>query len=127
MSRATWVFDGDCGFCTWVVEGVKRWLCPDADVVPWQFADLAALGLTAEACAESMQWVAADGRVSAGGAALTALLRNSRQPWPVAGAVTGVPGIAAIVDLLYRLVARYRYRLPGSTPACARPRVATAA
>lgn len=124
MARATLVFDGDCGFCTWVIDQVQRRLRPEAEILPWQFADLATLGLTPDACVESMQWVAVDGTVSAGGQAVTAVLRASRQPWPLLAAVLAVPGVATAVDLLYRLVARNRYRLPGSTPACAVPRVA---
>lgn len=117
--RSTLLFDGDCGFCTWIIDRVRRWLRPQAEIVPWQFADLGVLGVTAEQCSEALQWIDASGRVSSGGEAVVELLRHSRQPWPLVGAVAGAPGLSMITAALYRLVARNRYRLPGSTPACA--------
>jgi predicted DCC family thiol-disulfide oxidoreductase YuxK len=39
----------------------------------------------------------------------------------VLGRVLTLPGVHALAGLLYRLVAKYRYRLPGSTPACRLP------
>jgi len=46
----TLVFDGDCAFGTGTgtVGVVRRVLPADITVVAWQFADLAALGVTAE-------------------------------------------------------------------------------
>ena len=120
-SETTLVFDGDCGFCTWSVDMAKKWIRPRARIVPWQRADLAALGLTEEQCQLAVQWVSASGDVRAGGRAVAALLRSSPAPWPVLGALADVPGIAQLVDALYRLIAANRYRLPGSTPACRLP------
>jgi predicted DCC family thiol-disulfide oxidoreductase YuxK len=38
--------------------------------------------------------------------------------WVMAGWVLLVPPVSWVAPLGYRLVARYRYRLPGGTPAC---------
>ena len=121
MSEATLVFDGDCAFCTWSVDQAKRWVRPRARIVAWQHADLARLGLTEEQCQLAVQWVTSGGVVRSGGRAVAAALRSGRAPWPALGALADVPGIAQIVDALYRLIAANRYRLPGSTPACKLP------
>ncbi|MDA9912828.1 DUF393 domain-containing protein [Candidatus Nanopelagicales bacterium] len=121
MTETYLVFDGDCGFCTWSVNIAQRWIRPNTNIVPWQRADLAALGLTAEQCQQAVQWVAETGDIQAGGRAVAALLQHSPAPWPVLGTFASVPGVAQLVDALYRLVAANRYRLPGSTPACRLP------
>ena len=113
------VFDGDCGFCTACVEFTRRWIRPRVDIQPWQFLDLADYGLTDEQCVEAVQFVTADGRVHSGSRAVTGMLRTANRPWPWFAALADAPGIAPIAASAYRLVARNRYRLPGSTPACA--------
>lgn len=120
-SEGTLLFDGDCGFCTWVVGQARRWLRPRATIVHWQGADLGALGVTAQECANSIQFVYADGTHVAEGRAVAALLKSSSLPWPAVGRVVEAPGVIALADAAYRLVARNRYRLPGSTPACQLP------
>src|SRR3712207_1142233 len=42
-TRPTFVYDGDCAFCTACARFIERRIPADVDVVPWQFADLAAL------------------------------------------------------------------------------------
>ena len=39
------VYDGDCAFCTKCAHAVER-IGPQAEVVPWQFADLDVKGET---------------------------------------------------------------------------------
>ncbi len=39
-------------------------------------------------------------------------------PWAVAGRILLAPPVSWVAPLGYRLVARYRHRLPGGTPAC---------
>src|SRR5581483_8835152 len=47
--RATLVWDGECGFCKAWAMAARDKLPRDVDVIPWQEADLAALGLTEDA------------------------------------------------------------------------------
>ena len=112
------VFDGDCGFCTATVQWAERFVRPTATVIAWQFVDLAELGISAEQCQTSIQWVSAPGDVRSEARAAAALLATGRQPWPIVGALMSLPGVVQFANACYRLVARNRYRLPGSTPAC---------
>ncbi|HEY3010954.1 MAG TPA: DCC1-like thiol-disulfide oxidoreductase family protein [Micromonosporaceae bacterium] len=122
MARPTFVYDGDCAFCTSCARFIERWIPTDAAVVPWQFVDLDALGLTVAECADAVQWVAADGTVAAGPEAIALLLRDSRrQPWRMAGRLLGLRPVRALAWPAYRWVARNRHRLPGGTAACAVP------
>lgn len=116
--EVTLLFDGDCGFCTFVINKVKRWLKPRAQIVQWQAADLDDLGVTESECAESIQFVAEDGTHVSEGQAVAQVLKVSRQPWPVLGSIVDLPLVINVANATYRLIARNRYRLPGSTPAC---------
>lgn len=115
--RPTLVYDGDCGFCTSAARALAR-IGPAAAVVPWQHADLAALGIAEEQAAAAVQWAGPGGRRS-GHEAIAAVLMSAGQPWKALGRVLLAPGISPIAARAYRLVADNRYRLPGGTPACA--------
>ncbi len=116
----TIVFDGDCAFCTSSARRLASWSDGSLVVVPWQRADLAALGLTADACEAAVQAVDGEAKGS-GGAAIALALRHCRQPWrSLAPVLTALPGPTEVV---YDWVSRNRHRLPGGTPACAQPRV----
>jgi predicted DCC family thiol-disulfide oxidoreductase YuxK len=112
------VFDGDCGFCTSSADRIRRWAGGGLDVVPWQRADLDALGLTEDECSSAVQFVGTDGR-AAGGAAIARALLRCRQPWRSAGLLLSRPWLAPALERGYSLVAAHRHRLPGGTPACA--------
>jgi predicted DCC family thiol-disulfide oxidoreductase YuxK len=120
MTRPVLVFDGDCAFCTSCVQLVEKRIRPDAEIVAWQFADLAALGVSEEQAADAVQWVAPDGAVRSGHEAVAALLGSAGPAWRVAGRVILLPGISWAAALAYRLIAANRHRLPGGTPACQR-------
>jgi predicted DCC family thiol-disulfide oxidoreductase YuxK len=118
--RPLLVFDGDCGFCTTSARAAQRWLKLE-HVEPWQFLDLDAIGITEAACTAAVQWVAVDGTVSAGEKAASAALRHAGGVWGVLGRLMELPGIRHLAGVVYRLIARYRYKLPGGTPACRLP------
>lgn len=119
--RPTFVYDGDCAFCTSCARFAERWVPSPAQLVPWQFADLDTLGLTRERCEEAVQWVDGDGPVLAGPDAIAKLLRVSRPVWRVAGRLLQLPPVRALAWPAYRWVARNRDRMPGGTAACALP------
>ncbi|MBO4207394.1 thiol-disulfide oxidoreductase DCC family protein [Micromonospora echinofusca] len=123
-STGTFVYDGDCAFCTTCANFIERRIPTRARVVPWQFADLATLGLTEAECEEAVQWVGADGRRAAGPDAIGRLLGDSGPLWRVAGAVLRLPPVRLLAWPAYRWVARNRHRMPGGTAACALPQEA---
>ncbi|GAA1805325.1 DUF393 domain-containing protein [Planosporangium flavigriseum] len=123
----TFVYDGDCAFCSACVRFIERRIHTTARVEAWQRLDLASLGLSADECADAVQWVGTDGDVAAGPAAIARLLRHAGGPsghlvWRPAGAVLGARPALALAWPVYRWVARNRHQLPGGTAACALPR-----
>lgn len=116
--RPVLLFDGDCAFCTTCARLVEKRLRPDADVLAWQFADLAALGVTADQATDAVQWVAVDGTVSSGHEAIAAMLGTCGTIFRLGGRFLLLPGISWTAARAYSLVAANRHRLPGSTPAC---------
>ncbi|SCL18363.1 Predicted thiol-disulfide oxidoreductase YuxK, DCC family [Micromonospora rhizosphaerae] len=124
METSTFVYDGDCAFCSRCAEFIERRIPTGARVVPWQFADLGALGLTEAECEEAVQWVGADGSRASGPDAIARLLGGSSPLWRVAGAGLRFPPVRAAARPAYRWVARNRHRLPGGTAACSLPQEA---
>lgn len=117
-TRPVLIYDGDCAFCTTCAQLVERRIRPGADVVPWQFADLDRLGVSAEQATAAVQWVGSDGAVRSGHEAIAAMLLTSGRAYRLLGRFLLLPGLSALAALVYRLVANNRDRLPGGTPAC---------
>ena len=115
------IFDGDCAFCTSAVLWLGRVLPAMPPTSPYQWTDLAAYGLT-DADGRARVWLVTPGRQYGGAAAVSAILRH--QPSPALrtlGWLGTLPPMSWLAELAYRLVARYRHRLPGGTPACRMP------
>lgn len=122
-NRSTLVFDGDCGFCTAAVHWLKNILPAVPPALPYQWADLDELGLTTDEAAAMVWLISRDGHGTVhqygGYLAVSVLLRH--QPslgWRFLGILMDTPPFSLLADVGYRLVARFRYLLPGSTPAC---------
>lgn len=120
--RTTLVFDGSCGFCTtasgWIA---RRWTGPDAPrTVPWQLLDaddVVELGLEGVDLDRSAWW--SDGvHVDEGSQAVARALLAAGGGWGLVGRLLLMPPVSWVAPFGYRLVARYRHRLPGGTPAC---------
>jgi len=111
------IFDGDCGFCTNAAR--KFGLLVDAAVTiePWQALDLADYGLTEQEVSTAAYWVQ-DGHNYRGADAVAHGLRVCGQPWATFGRLLGVPPFIWLARALYPVIAKYRYRLPGSSDAC---------
>jgi predicted DCC family thiol-disulfide oxidoreductase YuxK len=120
-TRPTFVYDGDCSFCTSCATFIERRIPSHAEVVPWQFADLKTLGLTLEQVEEAVQWVATDGTVSAGPDAIALLLRDAGRLWEVPGRALQVGPVRLAAWPAYKWVANHRHLLPGGTAACSLP------
>src|SRR5262249_48008823 len=102
---ATFLYDGDCAFCSTCARFIDRRLRPDAEVIAWQLADLGALGVTREAAEEAVQWIDG-GRVAAGPDAISRLLRVSRWYWRPAGWVLAIPVVRWLAWPVYRWISR---------------------
>jgi predicted DCC family thiol-disulfide oxidoreductase YuxK len=112
------VFDGDCAFCTSCARLLER-IGPEAEIVPWQVADLGELGISAKQAAEAVRWIGSDGTVRTGHEAIAAALDAAGWAWRIAGRAILLPAVSSLAAAAYRLIARNRHRLPGGTPACA--------
>lgn len=122
----TLVFDGDCGFCTRCVLWLDRHWARPVRTVPWQYADLDALGVTEAQTRRAVWWVegeASPGTPPRGGhRAVARALGACRGVWPIVGWVLRAPPpLSWIFAAGYRLAAALRGYLPGSTPACRLP------
>lgn len=116
----TFVFDGDCGFCSRYAHWIAARLPSGVDVVAWEeIEDLSALGLTREEVECAAWWIGPDGRW-AGGDAIARSLVGTRGPWAVAGRLMLVWPVSRLSRVVYRWVATNRHRLPGAAPACDR-------
>ncbi len=116
--RPVLVYDGNCAFCRRCVRVLER-IGPDAEIVAWQCADLAWLGITEEQAADAVQWVQIDGTVRSGHEAIAATLNTAGGIWKTIARIVLLPGISWMAARVYRMVADNRDRLPGGTPACA--------
>ena len=116
------IFDGDCGFCTSSAEWMSRGWRPGPKAIAWQHLGpqtLADLGLTVEQVQQAAWWVDETGQRFSGYRAISKGLLACRGWKRGAGAVISVPPFSWFAAAVYPLVVRYRYRLPGGTPACA--------
>lgn len=111
-------YDGSCALCHWAVRFVvSRDVRGDA----FRFASLTSEAVGAATAAlghvalpDSMVVETRDGRYLTRSAAVIHVMRRLPFPWPALGAVArAVP--RPILDALYDLVARTRYRLFGRT------------
>ena len=112
------VYDGDCAFCRRAVAVALSRMKVACRAVPWQQADLAGLGLTADEAAEAVWWVEPGVRKVKGHQAVAAALRHGRPAMRPVGRLLEAPSLARVAAAGYDLVARNRHRLPGGTPAC---------
>ena len=120
-SAAVLIFDGDCAVCTSCADWARRQVTGAVDIVPWQRTDLAIHGLTTEDASSAAWWISPAGRRYRGHLAVSQTLRHCRGWLRPAGWLLSVPPISWGAALVYGLVARYRHRLPGATPACRLP------
>ena len=122
MAAATVIYDGECGFCTACVDAASRRLHARVSTVPWQRADLVALGVPESDARLALQWLGADGVRLQGHRAVAAWLREAGGLWRVCAALLTAPGLNAVAAAAYRLVAANRGRIPGRRKAgCAAP------
>ncbi|HEX6419031.1 MAG TPA: DUF393 domain-containing protein [Acidimicrobiales bacterium] len=119
--RAVFLYDGDCAFCTACAQFVERRIPTRAAMTPWQFADLAALGVAQAEVEDAVVWVAPGEPRVTGPDAFARLFQDAGSWWRPLGWALGRPPVRWLAWPVYRLVARNRHRLPGGTAACSLP------
>ena len=116
----TLIYDGDCAFCLRCVQWMQKHFTRVPQIVAWQQADLAALGVTAEQCQIAVQWVSADStRILSAHKAVARVCKDAGGLITVAGWLMSMPVVSPIAGVVYRWVARNRQKMPGGTAACA--------
>jgi predicted DCC family thiol-disulfide oxidoreductase YuxK len=115
------VFDGDCGFCTSVANWAQKGFHHGEKAEAWQHLGVPALdglGLTVLDVEKAAWWVDVDGELARGHRAVGRALQAGGGWRQAAGALILTPPTSWAAAGVYRLVARWRSRLPGGTPAC---------
>ncbi|MEA2716327.1 MAG: hypothetical protein QOI99_644, partial [Actinomycetota bacterium] len=112
------VYDGDCAFCSRMVDIALRRMKVACRAVPWQQADLPALGLTEAQVTAKVWWVEPGGARWSGHEAVAAALRHGIPAVRPVGRLLAADPVAPVASAGYDLVARNRHRLPGGTAAC---------
>src|SRR5438874_12910182 len=115
------VYDGYCSFCSSSARWISaRWHGRE-QAVAWQHlsgAELERLGLPLADVRRAAWWIDPDGRRSRGHLAIARALRAA-PGWPsLVGRILLVPPFRWLAAGAYPLIARWRHRLPGGTPAC---------
>jgi predicted DCC family thiol-disulfide oxidoreductase YuxK len=108
------LFDGHCRLCSAGARKLDRLLGSSGTELRSfrEEGGLAAFpGVAYERCEKAMQLVQADGRVVEGAEAIVRAL--GRRVWGKLLYIYYVPGLRQLVDALYRVVARYRFRIAG--------------
>lgn len=118
---ATLIFDGDCGFCTSAASFVVKHSTYPIVAHAWQLTDVSRFGLIEQQVAERV-YFSTSGQ-NYGGHLAFAYILFVQENWflKAAGWIMTVPPVCWLASLGYRLVARFRHRLPGGTPACKLP------
>jgi predicted DCC family thiol-disulfide oxidoreductase YuxK len=115
------VFDGDCGFCSTTVRWLEKRLGASITAVPYQWTDLTVYNLS-EVDASRKVWLVTRGGALGGHEAVAALFQLfPARGWQFLGQLMLFPLFVPFARAGYWLVARYRHRLPGGTPACKLP------
>jgi predicted DCC family thiol-disulfide oxidoreductase YuxK len=121
VDRPTFLYDGDCAFCSSSARFIERRIPTRARVLAWQLTDIEVLGLSVQQCDAAVQWVPPIGPTLSGPAAIGALLRDAGSFWWPMGWLLGGRPVLWLAWPAYRWIARNRHRLPGGTATCSLP------
>jgi predicted DCC family thiol-disulfide oxidoreductase YuxK len=115
------VYDGDCSFCS----SSARWIAAHWNgaqrAVAWQHLspdELARRGLTLDDVRRAVWWIDPSRGRSRGHLAIARALQAAPGWRSAVGRILLVPPFRWLAAGAYPLIARWRHRLPGGTPAC---------
>jgi predicted DCC family thiol-disulfide oxidoreductase YuxK len=116
------IFDGDCGFCTTATNFILKHTSTPLLAEPYQFIDPSAYGLTLEQV-QAKVYLVLDGKNYSGHEAFANLFKIQKNLLLRSfGYLILIPPFVWLARPGYALVAKYRQKLPGGTPACKMPR-----
>jgi predicted DCC family thiol-disulfide oxidoreductase YuxK len=121
MGGPVLIFDGGCGFCTRAADWAARGWSRPAQAQPWQVLGperLAELGLSVSQAQEAAWWVDENGRLFRGHRAVGKAMTAGKGWRRLAGVLILMPPGSWAASGVYPVVARWRHRMPGATPAC---------
>lgn len=119
--EAILIFDGDCSFCTSTANYVVKKSQIAIQAHPWQFIDVSKYGLTQQQTQDRVYFVL-DGKKFGGHQAFAKImLIQGNWLYKIAGALLMYPPFSFFARPGYRLIAKYRHKMPGGTPACQMP------
>ena len=120
-SNITLIFDGDCGFCTTAANFIVKNSKTKIVAVPWQRTDLSKFSLT-EAQVADQVYLVVDEDSFGGHVAFAMVFRVQPNSFVrFMGKMMMSRYLRWFAAPTYRLVAKYRHKLPGGTPACKLP------
>jgi predicted DCC family thiol-disulfide oxidoreductase YuxK len=114
------LYDGSCKFCIAGSERLARLAAPGVvkRVSSNDEEEMARFPASVrEGIGGALQLVSADGEIASGAAAVNRVLAT-RRVWRLITWLYWVPGIRQVTDVLYKVVARNRYRIMGKADAC---------
>lgn len=115
------VFDGDCGFCTTAATWTSRRFSHGERAQAWQFLGdefLEKHHLNSKDVGEAAWWVNDGGLRERGHRAVGRALVANGGLREIVGWLILTPPLSWLAAGVYRVAVRWRYRLPGGTPAC---------
>ena len=116
------IFDGDCGFCTTATNFILKHTSTPIDAEPFQYIEPNDYGLTLEQV-KAKVYLVLEGKNFAGHEAFARLFQIQKNPLVKGfGKLILIPPFVWLARPGYALVAKYRQKLPGGTPACKMPR-----
>ena len=114
------VFDGNCGVCTrWALWLAKRDTPGRLELLPHQTPHVPERFGLSPADVRREVWLITP-TATYGGAAAIAQLLDYTYGLRIFARLQRIPGVGVLSDVGYRLLARYRGKLPGAQPWCQR-------
>lgn len=121
MANPVLIFDGDCGFCTTTANYIVKHSKTPVTAHAWQLVDVTEYGVL-QPQAQQRVYMIDQGHAYGGHEAFAHILRLQNNVLLSAIAfVMVVPPVCWLSRIAYSLVARFRHKLPGGTPACKLP------
>ena len=114
------IFDGDCGFCTSTAEWAAHRFHHGEKSIAWQLLPDGVLenySLTPMDVRQAAWWVSGSMR-ERGHRAIGQAMLAAGGLWTVLGWFILTAPFSWIAAAIYRVIVRWRYRMPGGTTAC---------